>query len=118
MGFQLNGYETVLAASPSTAGPHCENCCNSGRSEHFTTANGDLWVVNQDGVIAVLPFGDDEFQVKYRAKNYIPWRPYEPNYRESCIGRPKDSFLKPFWKDYTRLFAPAGSGYCTGIIRR
>ena len=45
--------------------------------------NGDVWCVNQEGVIAVLPFGDDEWQIKYRAKNYIPWRPYEPAHKEN-----------------------------------
>jgi len=100
MGFQLNGYETVLAASPSGDGAHCKNCCPDNRGEYYITENCDLWIVTQVGDIMVLPFGDDEFQYKHTAKNYIPWRPYNQSYYESCFGMPKDSFLKPFWKDY------------------
>ena len=100
MGFQLNGYETVLQAAPSGIDVHCQDSCIDQRAEYFITENCDLWMVTQTGDIYVLPFGDDEFQHKFHAKNYIPWRPYTHDYSESCSGRPKDSFLTPFWKDY------------------
>ena len=104
MGFQLNGYETILQAVPGTYEAHCKTCCGIPRPEYFLMENGDLWVVNKQGEIAVLPFGENEFEVKYHAKNYIPWRPYmigaiEPR-TDGNYGIPKTSFNKPFWKDY------------------
>ena len=86
MGFQLNGYETMLQTYPTEAGVHCENCCPDLRAEYFLTPNCDLWLVTQQGDIYVLPFGDDTFQFKFHARNYIPWRP--------------GNTLKPFWNDY------------------
>jgi hypothetical protein len=99
MGFQLNGYETVLQVAPTEKGVHCEHCCSDLRGEYFLMENCDLWVVTQTGDIFVLPFGDDEFQYKFTAKNYIPWRPYTYS-SFSCFARTKESFPKPFWKDY------------------
>jgi len=100
MGFQLNGVETVLAVAPTGTGAHCENCCPDLRGEYFLMENCDLWMVTQVGDIFVLPFGDDTFQYKFTAKNYIPWRPYTHSYSGSCVGKSKDDYNKPFWKDY------------------
>jgi len=100
MGFQLNGYETVLQAYQPEPGNHCADCCPDQRAEYFITENCDLWLVTTTGDIFVLPFGDDTFQWKFTARNYISWRPYQRFYSESCFGVGKDSFLKPFWKDY------------------
>gem|GEM_PF-4326571 len=98
MGYQLNGHETILAAWPQGAGHHCEKCCPDHYAAHFLMDSGDLWWVSTDGKIFYLPFGDDESVLKFKADNYIPWRP-SSTFPSNSV-RSKESFQKPFWKDY------------------
>jgi len=106
-GAQLNGYEMIKSPIVGSDECYCCTCCNNTRPEYYVMTNGTTWAVSTDGTIGVLREGEQEFEVKYHARNYHSWRlsanvlslnwPVR-TVPEDRIGQNGDTRF-PFWRD-------------------